>query len=222
MLLSLFGYMRYIIMSIVELIYERMIFLTNIKVFLDYACPFCYIGFSIAEKLHGERPDIKFEFFPYELEADAPEEPSQLTDYVDKDIIESSYERIEGLGSEYGLVFSNKYTRFNTRRLLMAGMYSKKEGKFYEFSKLAFKAIFEEAKNVAKAEIVNEIGLEAGLNIVEMNKCINGDSLDDEMERAKNLIPVYEVDSVPSFIVNDKKKVTDLKPYAEFKSDLLD
>lgn len=202
--------------------FERMIFLTNIKVFLDYACPFCYLGFSIAEKLHEERPDIKFEFFPYELDADAPQEPSLLTDYIDEDTVKSSYERIERLGSEYGLDYSNKYQRFNTRRLLMAGMYSKKEEKFYEFSRLAFKAIFEDGKNVAKAEIVNEIGLEAGLNIVEMNNCINGDSLDDEMERAKNLIPVYEVDSVPTFIVNDKKKVTKLKPYAEFKSDLLD
>lgn len=198
-----------------------MIDLTNIKVFLDYACPFCYLGFSIADKLREENPNIEFEYFPYELDPEVSEEPSDMKDHIDEDQLKESYKRIERLGEEYGLSYNNKQKRFNTHRLLLAGMYSKKEDKFYEFSKEAFKAVFEDGKNVARAEVVNEIGLAAGLNIVEMNNCIDGDSLDEEMQTAKELISVYEVDSVPTFIVNDQKKVTELKPYSEFKKDLI-
>ena len=133
-----------------------------------------------------------------------------------------SYERIERLGNEYGLEYNNKTKSFNTHRLLLAGMYSKKEEKFFEFSREAFKAVFQDEKNVAEPVIVNEIALKAGLNIVEMNNCIETEELEDEFERAKNLIPVYEVDSVPTFIVNDKKTVTELKDYEDFKKDLLE
>lgn len=195
--------------------------MTNIKVFLDYACPFCYLGFSIADKLRKENPDIDFEYLPYELDPNVSKEPSDMTDHIDGDHLKESYKRIERLGKEYGLSYNNKDKRFNTHRLLLAGMYSKREDKFYEFSREAFKAVFEDGKNVAEAEIVNEVGLAAGLNIVEMNNCIESDSLNEEMETAKELISVYEVDSIPTFIVNDQKKVTKLKPYAEFKGDLI-
>lgn len=198
-----------------------MIVLTNIKVFLDYACPFCYLGFSIADRLKKEKPDIEFEYFAYELYPDSSDQPSDIRDHIDEERLKESYERIERLGKEYGLKYNNKEKRFNTYRLLLAGMYSKKEDKFYDFSKEAFKAVFEDGKNVGKAEVVNEVALAAGLNIVEMNNCIESGSLDEEMERAKELISVYEVDSVPTFIVDDKKKVTRLKPYSEFKNDLI-
>ncbi len=195
--------------------------MTNIKVFLDYACPFCYIGFSIADKLRKERPDIRFEYLPYELNTDASLEASNITKYVTEDVLNKGYERIEGLGGEYGLLYKNKTMKFNTHRLLLAGVYSQKEDKFYDFSREAFKAIFEDENNVAKKEVVNEIAINAGLNIVEMNNCIESNSLNEEIERSKQLISLYEVDSVPTFIVNDKKKVTKLKPYAEFKNDLI-
>ena len=196
--------------------------MTNIKVFLDYACPFCYLGFSIADKLHKERPDINFEFLPYELNPDSSKEPSKTTDHIPEKKLMDSYERIERLGNEYGLEYNNKTKSFNTHRLLLAGMYSKKEEKFFDFSREAFKAVFQDGKNVAEPVIVNEIALKAGLNIVEMNNCIETEELEDEFERAKNLIPVYEVDSVPTFIVNDKKTVTELKDYEAFKKDLLE
>lgn len=195
--------------------------MTNIKVFLDYACPFCYLGFSIADKLHNERPDIGFEFFPYELRPDSSQEPVDNSNHFSEEELTKMYERIERLGDEYGLKYNNKTKGFNTHRLLLAGMYAKKEDKFYEFSKEAFKAVFEYGQNVAEPVVVNEIALKVGLNIVEMNNCIETEDLKDEMERAKNLIPVYEVESVPTFIVNDKKSVTELKPYEEFKNDLL-
>lgn len=193
----------------------------NIKVFLDYACPFCYIGFSIADKLRKEEPEIDFEYLPYELNPDTSLEPRDATESVPEYDLIKGYKRIESLGKEYGLVYNNKTIKFNTHRLLLAGMYSKKEDKFYEFSREAFKAVFEDGKNVAEAVIVNEVALKAGLNIVEMNKCIDSNNLEEEMQRAKDLSKVFEVESVPTFVIDDKKNVTNLKPYNEFKEDLI-
>lgn len=195
--------------------------MTNIKVFADFACPFCYIGFAIADKLRQENPDINFEWFPYELEPDAPMEGYDFSDKHPIDQIEMSYKRIMRLGSEYGLVYNNKLKKSNTHRLHKAALYSHKEDKYYEFAKEAYKAIFEDAKNLADPTIVNEIGLAAGLNIVEMNRCIDAGNFDEQMEEAKNFVPSYNIESVPTFILEDGTQVTTLKDYEKFKKDLI-
>ena len=195
--------------------------MTSIKIVSDFACPFCYIGFSIAEKLTKEIPDINIEWIPYELDPVLPIEGGDLADQIPQKQIDMSYRRIERLGSEYNLVYNNKTKKFNTHRLHKAALFARDEGKYYQFAKEAFKTIFEYGINVGEPVIINEIGLEVGINIVEMNKCIDEGFYDEEMEEAKNLWSVYGIESVPTFIVNGNRKVTLLKDYERFKKDLL-
>lgn len=194
----------------------------KIEIFSDFACPFCYIGFSIADRLRKENPNIHIEWKPYELDSNYPLQGGDLTSQIPQEQIDMSYRRIERLGSEYGLVYNNKTRKYNTGRLHRGALFARDEGKYYEFAKEAFKAIFADGKNVGEPVIVNEIGLAAGINIVEMNRCIDMGAFDEEMETARNLALIREIESVPTFIVNESKKVTLLKDYERFKKDLLD
>lgn len=54
-----------------------------------------------------------------------------------------------------------------------------------------------------------------------MNKQIDEGKFDETMKKAKELVPVHEIDSVPSFIINDDKKVTTLKDYKRITKDIL-
>lgn len=193
----------------------------NIKIFSDFACPFCYIGFSIADKLRKENPEIDIQWLPFLLDPELPLEGGDLKDHVPQEQIDMSYRRIERLGKEYGLIYNNKTKKFNTNRLHLAALYAHQEDKYYEFAGEAFKAIFEDGRNVGDPEIVNEVGLKAGLNIVEMNNCIDNGNFDEIMNEAKNLVPIFDIESVPTFIVDDKKSVTLLKDFERFKKDLL-
>ena len=195
--------------------------MTNIKIFSDFACPFCYIGFSIADRLRKEESNINIQWIPYTLDSNLSLGGDDLLNHIPQEQLDMSYKRIERLGKEYGLVYNNKTKKFNTNRLHQAALYANKEDKYYEFARAAFKAIFEDGKNVGDPAIVNEIGLSVGLNIVEMNNCIKEGSFNEKLEESRNLIPVYEIESVPTFIVNDKKKVELLKDYEKFKKDLL-
>lgn len=196
--------------------------MSTIKVFSDFACPFCYIGFSIADKLRKEYPEVNFEFIPYELEPDAPLEGYDFSDEYPMEQIEMSYKRIARLGKEYDLIYNNKTIKSNTHRLHESSLYARDKNKFYEFGKEAFKAIFEYGKNLADHDVINEIGLAAGLNIVEMNRYIDEGKYNKQMEDAKNLIPVYNIESVPTFILESGKQLTLLKDYEKFKKDLLE
>lgn len=193
----------------------------NIKVFSDFTCPFCYIGFSIADKLRRGNKDVNFQYFPYELEPNMPIKGSDLRDSIPQEQIDMSFRRIERLGKEYGLVYNNKTKKFNTSRLHKAALYADTMGKFYEFSKEAFRYIFEFGKNVGDNLIINEIGLYVGLDIIEMNKKIDNGEFDAQMKEAKNLSEDYNIESVPTFIVDEEKHVTLLKDYEKFKKDLL-
>lgn len=193
----------------------------NIKVFSDFACPFCYIGFSIADKLRNENKDVQIQYFPYELDPDMPKEGGNLTDSIPQEQIDMSYRRIERLGSEYNLIYKNKTKKFNTTRLHKAALYAETVGKFYEFSKEAFKYIFEFGKNVGDPLIINEIGLYIGLNIIEMNQRIDNGEFDLQMKDAHKLSEDYDIESVPTFIVDEVKHITTLKDYEKFKKDLL-
>lgn len=195
--------------------------LKNIKVFSDFACPFCYIGFSIADKLVKENPEIGFQWIPYELDMDVSYEGASLLDSISLDQVKMAYKRIERLGSEYNLVYSNKTSKFNTGLLHRAALYAQEVGRFYPFAKAAFKAIFEDGKNVASKEVVNQIGIDAGLNIHEMVESIEAGEFEFLIQESRDMAIAYEIESVPTFIREDGDKVTLLKEYDKFKTDLL-
>lgn len=195
--------------------------MNNIKVFSDFTCPFCYIGFSIADKLRKEDPNVAFEWFPFELEPDAPLEGYDFSDEYPIEQIENSYKRILRLGSEYGLVYNNKFKKSNTHRVHKASLYADTQGKFYQFAGEVFRANFEFGKNLGHRQVIDEIAKNVGLDVEEMNKCIDNGDFDKQMKDAHNLVPEYNIESVPTFIVKDDKQVTTLKDYEKFKQDLL-
>lgn len=192
----------------------------NVKTFMDFTCPFSYIGFSILQKLKSEEKGLEYTWYPYELNEDTPLEGKDISDKFSGDGLDEGFKRITDLGDEYGLEYKNNNMAYNTGRAHRAALFARDSGKLDEFAGRVFKAIFEEGRNVAEKEVLNDIGLKVGLNIVEMNRCIDDGGYDEEMEEAKKMASVYEVESVPTFIVDEERKVTDLKPYAEFKKDL--
>lgn len=192
----------------------------TVKTFMDFTCPFSYIGFAILEKLKDEEVNVDYTWYPYVLDENTPVEGKDISTKFEGKGLEQAFKRITRLGDEYGLKYENKNIAYNTARAHRAALFARDSGKLDEFAGKIFRAIFEEGRNVAEKEVLNDIGLEVGLNIVEMNTCIDDGGYEEEMEEAKKMASVYEVESVPTFIVDEKRKVTDLKPYSEFKKDL--
>lgn len=190
-------------------------------IFSDFACPFCYIGFSIMKRLKVENKEIDFNFIPYLLNPDQPLEGGDLADNLDEKTILQGFERVELLGSEYDLIYNNKRIIFNTNRLHLASQYAQDQNKFFEFAEIAFQYIFEYGYNVADPKIINKIGIRIGLDIHEMNEKIDSGQYDDLLINSKILSENYEVDSIPTFILDEEKKPTELKSYEIFIKDLL-
>ena len=167
------------------------------------------------DRLIKEKPDVEYIWLPYQLDDSIPEEGKDMFGKFEK-----GYERFGTLGKEYDLIFKDPKKVFNTELAHKAALFARDNGKFYEFAKEVFKTVWEKGENIGNMETLNKIGLEVGINIAEMNRCISSGAYDEEMYEAKIMASVFEIESVPTFVVNDKKNVTNLKPYEEFVKDL--
>lgn len=190
------------------------------KVFSDYVCPFCYIGFSIAEKFISEE-NVSLQWYPHILNPTEHGEVINMNDSVPKEMRLKAYERIESLASEYNLIYNNRDYTFDSTRAHKASYYARENDLFYEYSKLVFKTVFEKGENIADKEVLDKIALEVGLDVDKMNFHIDNGDYDENLINAKKMYEKYNVTSVPTFILEDETMVTELKPYEEYKKDLL-
>lgn len=196
----------------------------NIKIFSDFACPFCYIGFSILERLKKEGIKFDAEWYAYEIRPEAPLEGKESTPKFygeEAQRKDKLFEMIAKFSEPYGIKFSKKYISFNTNRAHLAGEYAKTQGKYDEFSKEVFKAYFELFENIADKEIINRIAAKIGLNVDEMNEQIDSGKFDDILLQAMDIAEQYEVENVPTFIINETHKMTGVREYEQFKNNLL-
>ncbi len=194
----------------------------NVKVFSDFGCPFCYIATGIVDKLKEEGIPLDVEWIPYEIHPDIPMEGESLYKNFPKEQVYKMFMMLNRIGKPYGIQYGNVDVIVNTKRALLAGEYAKTVGKYDEFSKEIFKAIFLDVKNVGEENILNQIAKNIGLDVNEMNQLIDKGSFDDNIKRAKRLGTRHNIEEVPTFVIEDSKKVGNVRNYNRIKKAILE
>ena len=193
----------------------------NIKVFSDYACPFCYIALHFFEKLKEDRVQFDMEWIPYEMNPDIPKEGKSIEGKFPKGYREKMHEMLTKFGQEYGIEYKMQKMDYNTHRALLAGEYAKSLGKYDDFSKRVFKAYFTEERNIGDEEVLNSIAEEVGLDVDKMNKLIDSEEFEENMKEAKKLIDKFEVEGTPTIIINNEHKMVGIRHYDQMKRTIL-
>ena len=171
------------------------------------------------QKLKDEM-DIEVEWIPFELHPETPTEGELLKNKFGNNV-DSMLKMLNLKGKEFDINFGNLTILSNSSRALKAAEYSKLKGKYEDFSLKLFKYYFEGNRNIGDAEIINEIGKDANLDITEMNSMIDTGAFDENLKKAKFLAMQYNITSVPTFIINDKYKIVGAQPYEDIKNFLL-
>ena len=78
----------------------------KIETFMDFTCPFSYIGFYILERLKKEE-NIEHTWYSYLLNPDAPKEGVKVDQTFSEEQKNKALERLELLGSDYNLEFNS-------------------------------------------------------------------------------------------------------------------
>lgn len=194
----------------------------KVKIFSDYACPFCYLGACLMNKLREDGIEYEVEWIPFELDPNAPLEGSDLYKIYSEDYVNSSLKMLSNMGKEYGIEFNNKNGKYNTLRAHLGGYYAKEKGKYEEYLMAMFKAYFADGINLGHKDEVNKIAENIGLDIDEMNKAIDSGKYTEAYETAKKQAQEYKIQSVPAFIIDDRRKISGIREYKLFKQEFED
>lgn len=193
----------------------------NVKIYSDFACPFCYLGLELLNRLRDEGVEFNAEWFPFELDTNAPLEGMDLFQVYPEEYVLKSLNLLSKLGESYNIKYNNKNGKFNTRRAHLGGFFAKEKGRYDEYAKAMFKAYFEDSINIGNKEELNNVVIDMGLDVNEMNTAIDSGKYDQMLEDAYNKSIDYKIQSVPTFIINDSGRVTGVRDYNRFKEEFL-
>lgn len=194
----------------------------EVKVFSDFACPFCYLGLGLLERLKEDGIELNIEWMPFELDPNAPLEGMDLFQVYSKEYVLKSLDMLSKLGKEYGIEYNNKNGKFNTHRAHLGGFYAKEQGMYDDYCKAMFKAYFTDGINLGDKKELDKIANYLGLDIEEMNKSIDSGKYDQEFKESIDESQKYKIQSVPTFIINGNAKVTGVRDYDRFKQEFQD
>jgi predicted DsbA family dithiol-disulfide isomerase len=154
------------------------------------------------------------------LHPEVPKEGKKVSEFFPGMSVEDMFANINNTGNKYGINFGGADLMSNTHMALMATEYAKEKGKFHEFHDKVFYAYFTEGKNIGDIEILTNIAKSIGLNTNEMINIIEDGSYENKLNEAKNLAKQYDVNSTPTFIIDNKYSIVGAQPIDSFKKAL--
>lgn len=194
----------------------------KVKVFSDFACPFCYLGAALLDRLKEDGIEYEVEWIPFELDPNAPLEGMDLFQIYPEEYVTRSLDMLSRMGKEYGLEYNNKNGKFNTHRAHLGGFYAKEKGLYDKYLKAMFKAYFTDGSNLGDKKVLNKLAEDIGLNPEEMNNSIDSGKYNESYRRAKEETERYKIQSVPTFIIDDRAKISGIREYSKFKEEFIE
>lgn len=194
----------------------------TIKIWSDYACPFCYIGEKRLEKALSQVADgdkIKIEFKSFELDPTASEKVTSSTveRFAKKygmsiDDAAQRIEQISMMGRREGIDFKYISTRYtNTFDSLRLTKFAQEKGHDEIIEKL-FDAYFTKNLELADHEVLKKIAAECGLDENEVAEVLNSDKYAEEVRRDEYEAAVNGIHGVPYFVIADKYALSGAQP----------
>ncbi len=135
--------------------------------------------------------------------------------------ISGMFNNLRRAGKDFGIVFSDLTLLSNSRLSLEASEYARDMGKHDQFHDRVFHAYFTETMDIGNAEILCGIATGCGLDASDMMQALNDGRYKYRLEDARQECLRIQLTGVPTYIINDSKKIVGAQPLAVF-TDILD
>ncbi|MGH6903377.1 MAG: DsbA family oxidoreductase, partial [Geminicoccaceae bacterium] len=177
----------------------------------DLACPWCYLGLVRLERARAMRPDrpVRVRWRPFFLNPGMPPEGMDRATYVRRKFggdAQGVYRRIEDSGRADGVTFAfermprTPNTQLAHRLILLA----EEQGKADVVIRALFRALFEDGRDVGRADVLVEVAKEAGLDPAEVGAFLEGARFAPEVQAAHERAERIGIRGVPVFIVDQE------------------
>jgi predicted DsbA family dithiol-disulfide isomerase len=194
----------------------------------DLACPWCYLGLVRLDRARAMRPDrpVRVRWRPFFLNPGMPLEGMDRVTYLRRKFggdAQGVYQRIEDSGRADGVTFAfermprTPNTLLAHRLILLA----EEQGAADAVIRALFRALFQEGRDVGRADVLAEIAEEAGFDPGEVSEFLHGERLAREVRAAHDQAERIGIRGVPVFIVDREHAITGAQP-PEVLAGLLD
>ena len=189
---------------------------SEVVVYFDYCCPFCYLGKLELDRLEKE-PGIIIDWRYYQIHPEYPDTGLPLGDALGSEREMLAWQSVELHVRERNKAPIKKPAKIsNTLKAQLASEYARTLGRFREFQTKVYETYFLEGKGIGTEDEVLAVGMKIGLDPVELKKSFNNSEFlkkvrsDDEEARSLG------VTGIPTIMVNGRLAMGAL-PYDELK-----
>ncbi len=199
----------------------------EVEVWSDFACPFCAIGkrqFDLALQKYPQKDNVKVTFKSFELDPNSPKSQTEkITEILSKkygqtlEWAQKANERVTKMAADCGMTFHMEKivptNSFDAHRLAHLGA---SKGLQTQIQDRLFQAYFTEGKDIAKVEVLADLGAAAGLSRDEIHQMLMTDQFIDEVRSDEAEARQLGIQGVPFFIFNRRLGVSGAQPIDVF------
>jgi len=197
----------------------------RLDVWSDIACPWCYIGkrrLESALAAFPERENVDVVWHAFELDPSAPRErdateshAARIAKKYGKSLSEAEkmIQRVTDVAADDGLQFRFDIARsgntFDAHRLVRLGAEHGLQGALKERLLAAY---FSHGESVGNTEVLQRIGVEAGLDSKEVSELLASDRFAAEVRADEAAAQKIGISGVPFFVMGGKFGVSGAQP----------
>jgi predicted DsbA family dithiol-disulfide isomerase len=183
---------------------------TEITVYSDYVCPFCYLGRrSLAEYQETREQDLEIEWHPFDLRSHK-RGPDGEIDHAVEDGKDDAYfeqvrENVARLKDEYDaeemLRLDDLPDEVDSYNAQVASLYVETEypDEWLAFDETIYEALWVEGRDIGDVGVLAEIADDVGLDGDEIRTALDDDSVRNRLEEAFGEAQQHGVTGVPTF-----------------------
>jgi predicted DsbA family dithiol-disulfide isomerase len=203
----------------------------KVEIWSDVMCPFCYIGkrrFEEALQTFDHRENVEVEWKSFQLNPGMITDPDTNIDQYLARVKGWSLEQakemnaqVSGMAAEVGLTYN--FDRAIVANSFNAHRYShlaKQHELGAEAEEQLFKAYFTEGKNIDDAETLIALGMELGLDTVEVKQTLETSAFADEVKQDVADAAYLGIRGVPFFVFNNKYGISGAQAVPVFEQTL--
>lgn len=172
---------------------------TQIDVFVDYVCPFCFLIEPAIEEMKRER-DVEVTIRPFELRPAPVPTLRPEDEYLPRVWKQSVYPMVERVGIPMTLPSVSPQPR--TEKAFMVLQLAQEQGLGQEYTEAMFTAFFQQDRNIGRDEVIIDVTTSVGLNRAEVEDALHSEQR-RQRQRADHDYAVNTVglDVVPGVVV---------------------
>ena len=178
----------------------------NITVFIDYICPFCYVGHHRLMRLNNEyNLKINWCFLEIHPENSAQSNPVSDLDYT-SDYWDELMKNLVLLAEEENIPLAEHSFTTNSKDALLLAEASKQLGReiFYPLHEKIFTSFFVHKKNIGDRNILREIANDCGIENKFIDAAWNEKKHQQQLLDNFNHARKHKISSVPSFVFGER------------------